>query len=72
MLVALNRPDELRLHLAGALRNGVSREELRELLLQAAVYCGVPAAHSAFKLAEEVLAAAGPAAPAGAKDPKAG
>ena len=57
MLVALNRPEELRLHLAGAVRNGVGREELKELLLHAAVYCGVPAAHAAFRVAEEVLRA---------------
>jgi len=55
MLVALNRPEELVLHLRGALNNGVSREELKEVLLQAAVYCGVPAANSAFKVAAEVL-----------------
>jgi 4-carboxymuconolactone decarboxylase len=56
MLVALNRPDELVIHLRGALNNGVTREELTEVLLQAAVYCGVPAANSAFKIASEVLA----------------
>ena len=55
MLVALNRPEELVLHLRGALNNGVSRDELKEVLLQAAVYCGVPAANSAFKVAAEVL-----------------
>jgi 4-carboxymuconolactone decarboxylase len=55
MLVALNRPEELVLHLRGALNNGVSRDELKEVLLQAAVYCGVPAANSAFKIAAEVL-----------------
>lgn len=55
MIVALNRPNELALHLRGALRNGVTKGELREVLLQAAVYCGVPAANSAFKVAEEVL-----------------
>ena len=55
MTVALNRPTELALHLRGALRNGVTAEELREVLLQTAVYCGVPAAHTAFKVAEEVL-----------------
>jgi 4-carboxymuconolactone decarboxylase len=56
MTVALNRPEELALHLRGALRNGVSVDELREVLLQTAVYCGVPAAHMAFRIAEEVLA----------------
>lgn len=55
MTVALNRPNELALHLRGALRNGVTVAELREVLLQTAVYCGVPAAHTAFKVAEEVL-----------------
>jgi len=55
MTVALNRPDELALHLRGALRNGVTAEELREILLQTAVYCGIPAAHTAFRVAQEVL-----------------
>ena len=55
MTVALNRPEELALHLRGALRNGVTVEELREILLQTAVYCGVPAANMAFRVAEEVL-----------------
>jgi len=53
MLVALNRPEELRLHLKGALNNKVSREEIQEVLLHAAIYCGVPAANHAFKIAEE-------------------
>ena len=53
--VALNRPDELAHHLRGALRNGVSVAELREVLLQTVVYCGIPAAHTAFKVAQEVL-----------------
>src|ERR1700680_4045116 len=48
MLVALNRGEEFRLHLRAALRNGVSREEIREVLLQTTIYCGVPAANSAF------------------------
>jgi len=56
MLVALNRGDELKMHIRGALQNGVTREELREVLLQTAIYCGVPAANSAFHLAEEVFA----------------
>lgn len=55
MLVALNRPEELAMHLRAARRNGVTEEELREVLLQTAVYCGVPAANSAFKLAQETL-----------------
>lgn len=53
MLVALNRPEELRIHLGGALNNGVTREEIKEVLLQCAIYCGVPAANSAFRLASE-------------------
>ncbi len=55
MTVALNRPDELALHLRSALRNGVTVGELREILLQTAVYCGIPAAHTAFRIAQEVL-----------------
>lgn len=55
MLVALNREDELRMHLHAALKNGVSQEEIRETLLQAAIYCGVPAANSAFRIAQEVF-----------------
>ena len=57
MMVALNRPDELRLHLRGALNNGVTRDQIKEVLLQTAIYCGVPAANSAFHLAQEVFAA---------------
>jgi 4-carboxymuconolactone decarboxylase len=56
MMVALQRSDELRLHLRGAINNGVTRDEIKEVLLHAAVYCGVPAAHSAFQVAEEVFA----------------
>ena len=56
MLVALNRGDELKMHIRAALHNGVTREELREVLLQTAIYCGVPAANAAFHLAEQVLA----------------
>ncbi|MDE2146861.1 MAG: 4-carboxymuconolactone decarboxylase [Burkholderiales bacterium] len=55
MLTALNRPHELRLHLRGALRNGVTRDEIREVFLQAAIYCGVPAAVDSFRVAREVL-----------------
>jgi 4-carboxymuconolactone decarboxylase len=55
MLVALNRSDELRMHLRAAANNGVSRKEIQELLLQTAVYCGVPAANAAFHIAEEVF-----------------
>ena len=57
MLVALNRRDEFKLHVGGALENGVSEAEIQEILIQAAVYCGIPAAVSAFKDASEVLAA---------------
>ncbi|MHA1538759.1 MAG: carboxymuconolactone decarboxylase family protein [Alphaproteobacteria bacterium] len=56
MLTALNRPAELKLHLRGALRNGVTREEIRECLLQSAVYCGAPAALDAFRTAREMFA----------------
>jgi 4-carboxymuconolactone decarboxylase len=55
-MVALNRPDELRLHLRAAFHNGVTRDEVKEVLLQSAIYCGVPAANSAFHAAEEVFA----------------
>lgn len=56
MLTALNRPHELRGHLVGALRNGCTPDEIREVLLQAAVYAGVPAGVDAFRIAREVLA----------------
>jgi 4-carboxymuconolactone decarboxylase len=55
MLIALNRPNELRLHLRGAVNNGVTVDEIREVLLQAAIYCGMPAAVDAFKHAREIL-----------------
>ena len=55
MLTALNRPAQLRSHLEGALNNGVTVEELREILLHTAVYCGLPAAGDAFRVAQEVL-----------------
>ena|SRR5271165_1429368 len=58
MLVALNRSDELKLHLQAALNNGVSHIEIKEVLLQAAIYCGVPAANSAFDVAEQVVTGA--------------
>jgi 4-carboxymuconolactone decarboxylase len=57
MLVALNRPDEFRLHVRAATANGVTRDEIKEVLLQAAIYCGIPAANSAFHLAEQEIAA---------------
>ncbi|WP_433709648.1 carboxymuconolactone decarboxylase family protein [Nocardia sp. CA-084685] len=55
MLTALNRPHELKLHVRGALNNGVTPAELREALLQACIYCGVPAGMEAFRTTEEVL-----------------
>jgi 4-carboxymuconolactone decarboxylase len=57
MMVALNRTEELRLHLRAAANCGVSQDEIKEVLLQTAIYCGVPAANSAFHLAEEVFRA---------------
>jgi 4-carboxymuconolactone decarboxylase len=56
MLVALNRPDEFKLHVRAAFNNGVTRDQIKEVLLQCAIYCGVPAANTAFHLAEEVFA----------------
>ncbi|MGF1609625.1 MAG: 4-carboxymuconolactone decarboxylase [Kiloniellales bacterium] len=56
MLTALNRPHEVRIHLRGALNNGCSKEEIQEVLLQAAIYCGVPAALDSFRIAREVFA----------------
>jgi 4-carboxymuconolactone decarboxylase len=56
MLVALNRDEELALHVRAALDNGVSVEELKEVLLQSAVYAGIPAANAAFRVASDVLA----------------
>jgi 4-carboxymuconolactone decarboxylase len=55
MLTALNRPHELKAHLRGALTNGVTEDEIREVLLQTAVYCGMPAAIDSFRVAREVL-----------------
>ncbi|MGI4857512.1 MAG: 4-carboxymuconolactone decarboxylase [Janthinobacterium lividum] len=55
MMVALNRSEELALHLRSARNNGVSREEITEVLLQTAIYCGVPAANSAFHLAQTIF-----------------
>ena len=55
MLIALNRKPEFRLHVKAALNNGVSIEEIKEVVLQSAVYCGLPAAHSAFHDAQEVF-----------------
>lgn len=55
MLTALNRAPELKLHVRGAITNGVSVEEIKEILVQATIYCGVPAGLDAFKAANEVL-----------------
>lgn len=55
MITALNRPHELKLHVRGALNNGCTKEEIREVLLQTAIYCGVPAAIDAFRTAKEVI-----------------
>ncbi len=55
MLTALNRPHEVRLHLRGALRNGCTKEEIMEVLLQSAIYCGVPAAIDSVRIAREVF-----------------
>ncbi|TXI89810.1 MULTISPECIES: bifunctional 3-oxoadipate enol-lactonase/4-carboxymuconolactone decarboxylase PcaDC [unclassified Cupriavidus] len=63
MMVALNRAEELKLHLRAAANNGVTRDEIQEVLMQAAIYCGVPAANSAFHMAEEVFAALDAARP---------
>lgn len=59
MLAALNRMEEFELHFRGAIRNGVSRDELRALLHVIAIYCGVPAAVSCFRIARKVLAETG-------------
>jgi 4-carboxymuconolactone decarboxylase len=56
MLCALNRPHELKMHLKGALTNGVTKEEIREVLLQVAIYCGIPAGVDAFRVARETFA----------------
>ncbi len=56
MLTALNRPHEIRLHVRGALNNGLTREELMEVFLQSAIYCGLPAALDAMRVANEVFA----------------
>src|ERR1700744_5358097 len=55
MMVALNRPDELRMHLRAALNIGITRDQIQEVLLQTAIYCGLPAANSAFHIAIEVF-----------------
>ncbi len=59
MTIALNRPHELEIHLRGAIRNGLTRDELKEILLHTAVYCGAPAALDAFRVARKVFAELG-------------
>ena len=56
MISALNRPHELKMHVKGALRNGVTKEEIREVLLQVAIYCGIPAGVDGFRIAREAFA----------------
>ena len=56
MLSALNRPHELKIHVKGALRNGLRKDEIREVFLQVAIYCGVPAAVDSFRIAREAFA----------------
>ena len=55
MITALNRPHELKLHVRGAINNGLTKDEIREVFLQTAVYCGVPAAIDSFRRAREVF-----------------
>jgi 4-carboxymuconolactone decarboxylase len=59
-LVALNHLDELAMHIRAAKRNGLSDDEIKEVLLQSAIYCGVPAANAAFAVAQRVLEEGGP------------
>lgn len=56
MMCAANRPHELRIHLRGALKNGCSKDEIREVLLMVAIYCGIPASLDAHNMAQEVFA----------------
>jgi 4-carboxymuconolactone decarboxylase len=55
MLTALNRPHEIKLHVRGAINNGLTKDEIKEVFLQAAIYCGVPAAIDSFRVAKEVF-----------------
>jgi 4-carboxymuconolactone decarboxylase len=55
MITALNRPHELKLHVRGAIKNGLKKDEIMEVLLQTAIYCGVPAAIDSFRIAREVF-----------------
>jgi 4-carboxymuconolactone decarboxylase len=66
MMVALNRTEEFKMHVRAAFNNGVTRDEIKEVLLQTAIYCGLPAANAAFHAAQEVFAELdkhGPTAP---------
>ena len=56
LMIALNRSEEFKLHVRAAFNNGVTRDEIKEVILQCAIYAGVPAANSAFHMAEEVFA----------------
>jgi 4-carboxymuconolactone decarboxylase len=56
MISALNRPHELKMHVKGALRNGVSKDEIREVFMQVAIYCGIPAGVDSFRIAREAFA----------------
>jgi 4-carboxymuconolactone decarboxylase len=66
MMAAVGRPNELRVHLSGAVKNGCTEDEVREVLLQVALYCGLPLSIEAHTIAQDVFAAA--AKPAGAED----
>lgn len=59
MLTALNRPHEIKMHVTGALNNGLTPDDIREVFLQTAIYCGVPAAIDSFRVAKEVFAERG-------------
>jgi 4-carboxymuconolactone decarboxylase len=56
MISALNRPHELKMHVKGAIANGLTKDEIREILLQVAIYCGIPAGMDSFRAAKEALA----------------
>ena len=56
MISALNRPNELKIHVKGAIRNGLTKEDIREVLLQVAIYCGIPAGVDSFRIAKEAFA----------------
>jgi 4-carboxymuconolactone decarboxylase len=56
LMIAINRGDEFRMHVRAAFNNGVTRDEIKEVILQCAIYCGVPAANAAFHMASDVFA----------------